>query len=153
MISGRRRTVLRTTDVLMVVLAMMPARDYSTAASTLDGQSIGAGDTRWPLYGTLVRTWTFRQPVVFLAIPSSEVAVLAVGGLALAHGLGLGLTAVYAANLEDMSVRAVVNVYRFQSGRWKDVTRRAKAGVGTESVDDWRRHGVGGRLKAEQVDE
>jgi putative MATE family efflux protein len=104
-------------------------------ARTLRGGLRGAGDTRWPLYGTLAGTWAFRLPVAFLAIPPG-VVVLSVGGFDLAPGLGLGLVAVYVAILGDMYVRAGVNTYRFWSGRWKVVARESEAGVGPESADD-----------------
>ena len=106
-----------------------------SVARTMRGGLRGAGDTRWPLYGTLAGTWVFRLPVAFLAVPSG-LAVLTVGGVAVAPGLGLGLAAVYAAILGDMYVRAAVNTYRFRTGRWKAVARRSAAGAGPEATDD-----------------
>jgi putative MATE family efflux protein len=104
-------------------------------ARTMRGGLRGAGDTRWPLYGTLAGTWLFRLPVAFLAIPAG-LAVVTVAGVAVAPGLGLGLAAVYAAILGDMYVRAGVNTYRFWSGRWKLVARESEAGAGPGPADD-----------------
>jgi putative MATE family efflux protein len=102
---------------------------------TMRGGLRGAGDTRWPLYGSVLGTYVLRLPVAFLALPAGT-AVATVAGVAIAPGLGLGVLAIYAAILVDMYARAAVNVYRFWTDAWKIVARQSEAGVGPESADD-----------------
>ncbi len=97
----------------------------SSINQSLAGGLRGAGDTTWPLYGTVVGT-SLRLAVVSLALPVGFTLV-SVGGVALAPGLGWGVIAVFAAILVDQYSRASVNVVRFQSGRWQDVARAAIA--------------------------
>ncbi len=97
-----------------------------SVSRTLRGALRGAGDTRWPFYGGVVGTYLVRLPVAALALPAGY-AVTAFG-VSLAPGLGLGLSAVYAAILGDMYARAVVNALRYRSGAWVAVARRSDVG-------------------------
>jgi len=100
-----------------------------SVARTMRGALRGAGDTRWPLYGTVLGTYAVRLPLAALALPVG-VAVTAgplalplglgtLGPLAVSPGAGLGLLGVYAAIVGDMYVRATVNLARFASGAWR----------------------------------
>jgi putative MATE family efflux protein len=100
---------------------------------TMRGGLRGAGDTRWPLYGTFLGTYLVRLPIAVLAVPAGTV-LFAVAGFSFAPGVGLGLTAIFASILGDMYVRALVNVYRFWTGKWKAVARRS--GVGADAGMD-----------------
>jgi putative MATE family efflux protein len=92
-------------------------------ARTFRGALRGAGDTRWPLYGSLAGTYLVRLPIAALALPVGyAVSVL---GFSFAPGFGLGLSAVIAAILGDMYVRALVNAVRYRSGAWIAVARRS----------------------------
>ncbi|PSQ18233.1 MATE family efflux transporter [Halobacteriales archaeon QS_8_69_26] len=93
----------------------------------------GAGDTRWPLYGTFTGTVVVRLPIAFVALPAGVVS-LTVAGYTLDPGLGLGVGAVFAAILADMYVRAGVNLFRFRSGEWQRVAR--ESGVGADADPD-----------------
>jgi putative MATE family efflux protein len=95
---------------------------------TTRGALRGAGDTRWPFYGTLVGTYLLRLPVAFLALPVGYAVTL--GPLSLAPGQGLGLVAIYAAILLDFYSKAAVNATRFATGRWKAIARTARVGAG-----------------------
>ena len=95
---------------------------------TIRGALRGAGDTRWPLYGTLLSTYALRLPVAFLALPVGY--AVTVGPLSLAPGRGLGVLAVYAAILIDFYAKAGVNAGRFATGRWKAVARSTRVGAG-----------------------
>jgi Na+-driven multidrug efflux pump len=94
---------------------------------TMRGSLRGAGDTRWPLYGTVVGSYLVRLPVAALALPAAFTVTVA--GVSLAPGLGLGYPAIYLALLGDFYAKAVVNAGRFYSGRWKAVARRAAVGT------------------------
>ena len=97
-----------------------------SVSRTLRGALRGAGDTRWPFYGSVVGTYFIRLPAAALALPAGY-AVTAFG-VSVAPGLGLGLSAVYAAILGDMYARAVVNSLRYRSGAWVAVARRSDVG-------------------------
>jgi len=92
---------------------------------TMRGSLRGAGDTRWPLYGTVVGSYLVRIPIAVLALPASVSLTVPLLGVSVAPGLGLGLPAVYLALLGDFYVKAVINTGRFWSGRWRDVAARA----------------------------
>jgi len=100
-------------------------------ARTMRGALRGAGDTRWPFYGTIAATYLVRLPVTFLALPVAY--TVTVGPLSLSPGLGWGLPAIYAAILLDLYLKAGVNTARFASGRWRAVARRANVG---QTADD-----------------
>jgi putative MATE family efflux protein len=108
---------------------------------TMRGALRGAGDTRWPFYGTVVGTYLVRLPVAFLALPVGyavtvgplSIGGLAVGSVSVAPGMGLGLGAVFAAILGGLYVKAAVNTVRFASGRWVAV---ARSGRGATPDDD-----------------
>ncbi len=95
---------------------------------TTRGALRGAGDTRWPFYGTLFGTYGLRLPIAFLALPVGYAVTL--GPLSFAPGRGLGVVAIYAAILLDLYARAGVNAVRFATGRWKAIARTASVGAG-----------------------
>ncbi len=100
-----------------------------SVSRTMRGSLRGAGDTRWPLYGTLLGSYVVRIPIAIVALPTTfAVAIPGIG--AIAPGLGLGYPAVFLAILGDFTVKAGVNTFRFQSGRWKSVARRAAVAAG-----------------------
>ncbi|USZ66773.1 MATE family efflux transporter [Halorussus salilacus] len=101
-----------------------------SVSRTMRGGLRGAGDTRWPFYGTVAGSYLFKLPVAFLAVAPGAV-LFSVGGWNFAPGLGLGLLAVYVAIVGDMYIRAVVNVFRFWTGEWKRVARESGVGAGT----------------------
>ncbi|MFB6148119.1 MAG: MATE family efflux transporter [Halobacteriales archaeon] len=93
---------------------------------TLRGGLRGAGDTRWPFYGTMAGTYLVRLPIAALALPAGM--AITVFDYSFAPGLGFGLLAVYVAIVADFYVRAGVNFVRFRSGRWKAVARASGIG-------------------------
>ncbi|PSP78963.1 MATE family efflux transporter [Halobacteriales archaeon QS_1_68_20] len=101
---------------------------------TMRGGLRGAGDTRWPFYGGVVGTYLLRLPIAALALPAGTAIV--VGDFSVPVGLGLGVTAIYLAIVADMYARAGINVYRFWTGKWKEVARRSNVGAGPETTDD-----------------
>jgi putative MATE family efflux protein len=97
---------------------------------TMRGGLRGAGDTRWPFYGTFAGTYFFKLPVAFLAV-APGVVLFGLGSWQFAPGLGLGLVAVYVSILGDMYLRAAVNTFRFWTGKWKRIARESDVGAGT----------------------
>jgi putative MATE family efflux protein len=98
-----------------------------SVSRTMRGGLRGAGDTRWPLYGTLLGTLV-RLPIAALALPAT--LTLTVASRSFAPGLGLGLVAVYAAMLADFYLRAGINLFRFWTGKWKTIAARSGVGAG-----------------------
>ncbi|WP_115864792.1 MATE family efflux transporter [Halorussus litoreus] len=101
-----------------------------SVSRTMRGGLRGAGDTRWPFYGTVAGTYLFKLPVAFLAV-APGVVLFSVGGWSFAPGLGWGLVAVYVSILGDMYLRAAVNVFRFWTGEWKRIARESGVGAGS----------------------
>lgn len=97
---------------------------------TLQGALRGAGDTTWPLYGTLLGNG-LRLGLGLLALPAMW--VISVGSVSVSLGLDLGLVMIFLAILGDWYVRAVVNGVRFWSGQWKVVA--ARSDVGSQAAD------------------
>jgi len=103
-----------------------------SVSRTMRGSLRGAGDTRWPMYGTFVGSYLVRLPLAALALPTGF--VLTLGGLSLSPGLSWGLPAVFAALVADFYVKAGINTARFWSGKWKAIARAS--GVGTTTGGD-----------------
>jgi len=101
-----------------------------SVSRTMRGSLRGAGDTRWPLYGTILGSYVVRLPLALLALPPTTTIAVPLLGISIAPGLGMGPLAVYLALLGDLYVKAAVNAGRFWSGRWKAVARRARVGAG-----------------------
>lgn len=104
-----------------------------SVSRTMRGCLRGAGDTKWPLYGTFAGTYLYKLPVAFLAVPTG-VVLFSLGTWSFSPGIGLGLFGVYAAILGDMYFRAGVNTFRFWTGEWKRIAR--ESGVGTRTRAD-----------------
>jgi len=105
-----------------------------SVSRTMRGSLRGAGDTRWPLYGTFVGAYLVRLPVAALALPAGTAVTAA--GLSVAPGFGLGTTAIFLSILGDFYTKAAVNTGRFYSGRWQAVARAAGVGAGGAPGED-----------------
>ena len=121
------RTIALGGTYLRIVMLSVSFRFWSMiAARALQG----AGDTRWPLYGTILGGYVYRLPVAFLALPVGFAVTVPLVGVTLAPGLGWGLPAIYAAIVGDFYLKAAVNTGRFWSGKWRDVARASGVGAG-----------------------
>ena len=94
--------VLAGTGALAVVGLGQPAQGVIFA---LGGALRGAGDTRYPLFVSLLNWFIVRLPLAY----------------ALAFPLGLGLTGIWLGVTVDYFVRAVMLAWRFRSGAWARV--------------------------------
>jgi putative MATE family efflux protein len=72
---------------------------------TLSGALIGAADTRWPLYASIVGMFLIRIPLAIVG----------------AYVFGVSITWVWMIILADHYGKAVVLFFRFLSGKWKKI--------------------------------
>lgn len=70
----------------------------------LNGGLRGAGDTRWVMYITTLGQWGIRLVLTLLLI-----------------WLGFGLVGVWIAMLIDLVLRSMLILWRYRSGRWKNI--------------------------------
>ena len=98
-----------------------------SVSRTMRGSLRGAGDTRFPLYGTTLGIYAVRLPIAALALPAGY--AITVAGSSLPLGVGLGPPAVFVAIVADFYVRASANTGRFAGGAWQEVARRSGVGV------------------------
>ena len=97
---------------------------------TMRGSLRGAGDTRWPLYGTILGTYVVRLPIAALALPAGFATTIL--GVSIPLGANLGYAAVFVAIVADFYVKAAVNTGRFRSGKWREVARASGVGAGAD---------------------
>lgn len=76
-----------------------------TIVMVLAGGLRGAGDTKWVMIITVIGNWGARVTL----------------GLLLGYTLGLGLTGFWIAIAVDITIRAILMMLRFKSGKWKEV--------------------------------
>lgn len=78
---------------------------FAALVQVIGGALQGAGDTKFPLYTTLVGIWVIRLGV----------------GSVLAVFLGLGLMGIWWAYAFDLVVRGLLLAWRFKKGSWKSI--------------------------------
>ena len=71
----------------------------------LSGSLRGAGDTRFPLYVTLIAGWLVRVPIGYVA------------GIV----LGFGLAGVYIGVFADALIGASMVLWRYRQGHWRTI--------------------------------
>ncbi len=106
---GKYITMLYTNDsaiieqsriCLRIIALIQPAQ---STQFILAGALRGAGDTRFPLYSTIIGIWGMRVAMAYLFVMT----------------FGWGLTGAWLAIALDQIVRAMVIYSRFKSGKWK----------------------------------
>ncbi|MFB6131463.1 MAG: MATE family efflux transporter [Salinigranum sp.] len=73
---------------------------------TVTGVLQGTGDTTWPFYGQVVGLYLFSIPIAYLGTVTA-----------------LGRTALYLSLVAETGVPALIVLYRFHSGRWREISR------------------------------
>lgn len=89
-------------SVLRVIAFFQP---FTALVQIMTGALQGAGDTKFPMYATFFGIWGIR---------------IGVGSL-LAVYFGLGLTGVWCAYALDVTVRGILLLQRFKSGKWQNI--------------------------------
>jgi putative MATE family efflux protein len=93
---------LATTFVRVTAIATIGLGIDEAATGALRG----AGDTQWPFYGALVGLYGFALPVAFLGVVTP-----------------LGVAALYFSLIAETFVSALITLYRYRTGAWRDVSR------------------------------
>ncbi|WP_243660905.1 MATE family efflux transporter [Miniphocaeibacter halophilus] len=97
-----KRVKLLVVDVLHIIAFFQP---FSALVQIITNALQGAGDTKFPMYSTIVGIWGIR---------------LAIGYL-LAVPLKYGLRGVWYAYALDLVVRGIILLIRFKKGKWKQI--------------------------------
>ena len=88
-------------------------------AMVLLGAMQGAGDTKRPMWITIVSLWGLRVPLAFLmALKAGQPLGL---GLTMPIGLGLGTNGAWLALAMTQGVQGVLSILFFRKGAWKTV--------------------------------
>jgi len=99
--------------VYVAALAIIPQGVTSTIAGALDA----TGDTRWPFYSRALGMFGFSIPLMYFGATTS-----------------LGIWGLYLSFFGETAVSAVINYYRFWTGKWKKISRGYRPD--TQPVDD-----------------
>ena len=94
----------------LVAFAMPPL----SAIIVLTGALRGAGDTRFPILLTWIGFLVIRMPLAYLLTRS----VVDLGSLGTLTGWNLGLMGAWIAMFVDLTIRGILFLWRFVSGRW-----------------------------------
>ena len=92
-------------------VAVVPQGVTSAVAGALDA----TGDTNWPFYGRAIGMFGLAIPLVYLAATTP-----------------LGLLGVSLSFLAESVPGALVNYYRFRSGKWKAISRDYRPGTAAD---------------------
>ncbi|WP_336359192.1 MATE family efflux transporter [Haladaptatus sp. ZSTT2] len=79
---------------------------FQGVTSSISGALDSTGDTRWPFYSFVIGMFGFSIPLIYL------------GGTT-----ALGIYGIYLAFFGETVVPAVINYYRFTTGKWKAISR------------------------------
>lgn len=72
-------------------------------ANIFAGALRGAGDTRWPMYVTILGVWVFRMPLVYLCVYVWKFSIISV----------------WVVTVLDFLIRSLILWWRFREGGWK----------------------------------
>lgn len=100
-----------TGETVSVAGALVRAASIAVIARGIGGTYAGAldatGDTRWPFYSRIVGMFGVALPLTYLGATTA-----------------LGLYGLYLSYFGQTFVPAVVNYYRFSTGRWKAISKQ-----------------------------
>ena len=105
---------------IRVAVALVYAACVASVAQGVKSATAGpldaSGDTRWTFYSQVLGMFGVAIPVAYLGASSS-----------------LGLVGLYLSFVAETTVPALVNYYRFSTGKWKAISREFRPGA---SADD-----------------
>lgn len=95
-----------TQDMVVSVLRIIALfQPFSALVQVMTSALQGAGDTKFPMYATLIGIWGIRLGI----------------GYGLAVSMNLGLQGVWYAYALDLVVRGIILLIRFQRGKWQSI--------------------------------
>ncbi len=83
-------------------------------AMVMIGAMQGAGDTKRPLWLTIISLWMLRVPLAYLMALNASHTVLGIG-------LGMGATGAWIAMSATQGLQGILSLYFFKKGAWKTV--------------------------------
>lgn len=91
-------------------------------AMVMIGAMQGAGDTKRPLWITVLSLWVLRVPLaILLALPTGAVITEAWGTFVLPFGVGLGAAGAWISMSFTQLVQGILAIAFFRAGAWKSV--------------------------------
>lgn len=107
-------------DTIAVAVPLVYAACVAVIFRGIGGTYAGAldasGDTTWPFYGRIVGMFGFAIPLVYLGATTP-----------------LGLWGVYLSFFGQSLVPAIINYYRFSTGKWKAISQQYRPDVAASS--------------------
>lgn len=94
--------IYHASSVLRIEALSQP---FFASSIVLSGALRGAGDTRWPLYISMISMWGVRIILAWIMIGR----------------FGLGLKSAWVAMVVDLAVRGILIFIRYKNGRWKNI--------------------------------
>lgn len=92
----------KVTSVLRLIAFIQP---FAALTQIMSSALQGAGDTKFPMYATLLGIWVIRVGIGYL----------------LAVYCGLGLFGVWCGYALDLTIRGILLLLRFLRGKWQDI--------------------------------
>lgn len=108
---GRQVALLYSNDLAVITQAAIALKIIALVQPSQSTQFVlagalrGAGDTKWPLYSTIIGVWGFRVLLSYLFV----------------QVLGYRLVGAWVAMAVDQFARSSIILYRFRSNKWKHV--------------------------------
>jgi len=108
---GKQVALLYSNDLAVITQAAIALRIIALVQPSQSTQFVlagalrGAGDTKWPLYSTIIGVWGFRVLLSYIFVQL----------------LGFGLVGAWVAMAVDQFARSSIILYRFRSNKWKHV--------------------------------
>jgi len=111
-------TTVTTTKLLKIISMVVP---FLAMVMILTGSLRGAGDTVWPFLFTLFGFFAIRIPLAAWFSFEELTHINAILGTEFS-GLGWGIAGAWYAMIIDVSVRALLALWRFMQGGWKQIS-------------------------------
>ncbi|WP_135824588.1 MATE family efflux transporter [Halorussus ruber] len=109
-------------ETVPVAVGLVYAACVAVVPQAVKGAASGpltaSGDTRWPFYSQALGMFGVAIPLAYLGAVTP-----------------LGIVGIYLSLLAESSVPAVINYYRFSTGKWKDISREFRPEEGTPADD------------------
>lgn len=111
MLAGKPAVVEQST---LLIRYLCLTEVFFAYAMVLIGAMQGAGDTKRPMWITVVSLWLLRVPMAFLfALPPEKLQLLGLG-------LALGAPGAWIAMSASQAIQGMLSMWLFKQGKWKE---------------------------------